>query len=457
MSDKTNHTIRAFTKAINLIDGIFSMASSPFAPKQDAPPVNIDKYQGSFDSNPVLFWGENNDYPDLLYNASRKAGVLQQGLKVRNQLMYDQGLITYKETINEKGQTVVTLVEDAKVNAWLEEVKAHLYVMDAIRNYNRFGNVFALLKWNGARNYLHIECRKTRWCRLERPNPKSGQHEHVYESAQWSNGLLISKDGITNEQKPWVVKHKLVPISDAETMIKHDEKNFNFMLHLKDWISEDPYGEAPYFSTYENGWLDISSSVPMIKKRLFMYAMTLNYVVYIDDDYWVTVYGKEFLTLTPEKKSEKINDLQTSIENNLLGKDNAFKSLFASLKYTPDGKEKKAIIVEAIDNKLREGTFIPDNLHANGEIVAALGIDACLFGASVFGDKVSSGSGSNIREARLNTIGMMKMDRDLILEPLRIAHKLMGFDTNIKYGFKAFIINTLDGRDPANATTATTG
>lgn len=179
-----------------------------------------------------------------------------------------------------------------------------------------------------------------------------------------------------------------------------------------------------------------------------MYAMTINYIVYIDDAYWKTVYGDEWTKLLPAQKAEKVKELQDSIENKLIGKDNSWKTLFSNISYTAEGKDRKALIVEAINNKLREGTYIPDNLHANGEILAALGVDACLLGATVLGDKVSAGSGSNIREAALNLTSTLRGDRDRILEVLKNVQLMNGWDEKIKFGFKDYIINTLDGRAP---------
>ena len=456
MGNENGHTIVPTSVSVNLAGGLF--AASPVFPDGPKIPlkfVNENDYNNQFESNPVLFWGTNNLFPDELNAATRKSGIAQRGLKVRQQLMYDQGVITYKEIVSAAGETSIQIVQDKKVNEWLKKININKYYAEASRDYERYGNVFPIIQLAEDRKVAAISVRKARHCRLEKHHPMTGRIENIYESAQWSNGLELKSSQIPAELKKWVNKYPLLEIDDAADQIFAMPKDYNFALHLRETSSDGDYGESPWHACFYNGWLEISSNVPLLKKRLFQYAMTLNYVVYIDDAYWVTVYGDEFTKWKGKQRADAIQDLQDNIEKNLLGKDNAWKSLFASLKYTADGKEKKSIIVEAIDNKLREGTFIPDNLHANGEITTAMGLDACLYGASVLGDKVSSGSGSPIREQRLNTTGLMTIDRDNLFTPVYIGHELMGFDPEIKYGIKALVINNLDGTRPVASSEAT--
>lgn len=447
----------SFGDSISLARGVFNASAMPDAPAIPIESINTESYTKSFQANPVLFWGENNDFPDRLWEVARKAGIARRAAKVMSQLMYDQGILAYREVPTTKGYPTIEVVSDARINDFLERIQVNTYLADSARDYVTYGNVWPVLQLNSKRKIAKIKVPPARYCRLERPNPKTANIENFYISAQWKRGISLQKGKIPENLQGWVQKVKLYQYEDLLALMKTKKSEYNFGLHLKEVSSDSEYGDSPWHSTYYNGWLDIAGSVPELKKRLFLYAMTINYTIYIDDKFWETQFGADWTTkYTAEERDKMVKNVQQSIEDNLLGKENAFKTIFSNIRYMADGKERKAIIIEAIDNKLREGTFIPDNLHANSEIVAAFGVDRSLFGATVFGEKVNSGSGSPIREARNNTIAMMELDRQLLLQPLRVAHLYEGLPSDIKYGFKAFIINRLDGRDEGQTTTATT-
>jgi hypothetical protein len=456
---KPENSIKTSSLRVNMAEGIMSAQSAglPDPPKIKLNFVNENDYLSQFNTDPILYWGENNQFPDELHAAARKSGLLKQALKARNSLMFDQGIMMYTDIPDAApDEPSIKIVTDTKITAWHQAINANRFAADAIRDYDFYGNSWAVLQLNEKRNIVAgLQARKARYCRLEKHHPDTGRIENFYESAQWINNVRLTSGLIPDHLKKWFSKYPLLDQTEALDQMQVMDNEWNFGYHTTEVSSDTDYGESPWHATHLNGWLEISSSVPQLKKRLFLYAMTLNYIIYIDDDYWVTVFGDEFKKWKGNKREEAVKDLQDSIERNLMGKDNSWKSVFGSIKYTAEGKEKRAIIIEAIDNKLREGTFIPDDLHANSAIVVGVGIDACLFGATIYGDKVSSGSGSPIREQRTNTIGMMEMDRNEVLAPLKLAHDYSGFPKEIKYGFRALILNSLDGTRPPSTSKTT--
>ena len=129
-----------------------------------------------------------------------------------------------------------------------------------------------------------------------------------------------------------------------------------------------------------------------------------------------------------------------------MGKDNSWKSIFFQFRTLADGSMKRNMIVEVIDNKLREGSNVIDNMQANAEIATAMGVNPSLLGTSAMGEKASTGSGSNIREAMLDLSSRIRLHRDIILDPLNTVRDFNGWDGDLRFGFKDYIINTQDGR-----------
>lgn len=449
MGDETAYIRTGSNIQVSLAKGLFDKApSSPAPPKEQFEIVTTQDLWNLYDgAYPVLYWGKNNNFPFELDDAAKMVGVLKKGLNRLVSYAYNQGIFAYEEIEAPdptSGTQKIKLLQDTNFDSFCLYSRVHDYLMRSFRDYFDKGINYPVYLLSADRKVSQLRTYGAREVRLNRPHPDTGIIENVWISKFWNVGqmpTLLEKDD----------RFLKIPLLDDYNIVDQIlyGKDYTYVQRVRDFMhSDEEYGGADWHSVYFNQWLNISGSVPQLKARLFMYAMTINYMIYIDDAYWTTVFGRGFKDWTPEQKAEKVKELQDSIERDLVGKDQGFKSLFASIRYTTEGKEQKSIIIEAIDNKLREGSFIPDNLHANGEILSALGIDACLLGASVLGEKISSGSGSNIREAALNLISLLRPVRDLQLEPLYVVKQINGWNPKMKFGFKDYIIGTQDGRPP---------
>lgn len=449
MNNETAYIRTGANISVSLAKGLFDkVPASPKPPKDDFDVVTSAELWNLYNTTyPVLFWGKNNLFPFELDTAAKQVGVLKKGLNRLVSYAYNQGIFAYEEIEAPDpatGTQKIKLLQDPQFEAFCQYSRIHDYLLRSFRDYFDKGINYPVYLLTADRKVSQLRTYGASEVRLNRPNPDNGIIEKIWVSKFWNIGAMPTL--LEND-----IRFLSIPLLDDYNL--QDElqygKEFTYAQRIRDFMhSDEEYGGADWHSVYLNQWLNISSSVPQLKARLFMYAMTINYMIYIDDAYWTTVFGKAFKDWTPEQKAEKVKELQDGIERDLTGKDQGFKSLFASLRYSMEGKEQKSIIIEAIDNKLREGTFIPDNLHANGEILTALGLDGCLLGASVLGDKISAGSGSNIREAALNLISTLRPVRDLQLEPLYVVKQINGWNPKMKFGFKDYIIGTQDGRDP---------
>lgn len=446
-------------KSLDLSEGLFEASlSSPLAPKT-SDSLDLSNYKESFKNLPILYWGPQNDYPQLLDDLERKSGVMEAGLQLSGDYLIGQGIYLYVDKLDETTQEVVQQqIVDPEITDDLEAVGYEAYRQAASREYLKWGNAWPIYKMDQSRKIVQLKIFDSPFCRLERPHPVTTEIENLYVSAQWQNmDFTKNADLYSKQLGKWMKKYKLLKPFNVIAQMQAQPKIFDFAQHIKMHTSGAYYGRAPWHAVFESGWLDISVSVPQMKRRLFKNSMTLNYHIKIHEDYWKEKYGADTWTdFTPEEKMDKIKAKQKELEDNVIGENKSYKTLFSAFKTDVNGKQIYSIEIEMVDNKLKEGTHIPDAQIADAQIVFALLVDPSLFGMSAPGSSNQTGSGSNIREASLALQARLNPHRDLINQPFYVLAEQRGWKKKypgLKIGTKGYIINTLDQRAPAASQT----
>jgi hypothetical protein len=442
----------------NYFDDIVKMEAVSAAPPKDTDTINLTNYKKTFETSPVLKWGTDNRFPNDIDAEALQSSVFEGAMKVLCDHMRGQNLSlalpTYKD-----GKLILEEVEDKEVMQILEDIGYFEYWYDACGELPKWGNVWPLFGLNEAREIKRIKVYDAMHTRLERPAPGSGAIENIYVSAQWANKIDkdFVKGKIPSTLKGWIQKFPLLSrqnyVAEMSAL-----KSAWMAAHIKFHTSGSNYGRAPWHSLYINRWLGISGKVPTMLMRYYEAAMTINYLIYMNQDFLEKQLSyKE--NWTEEEKAQKVKEIQKSYEKNLKGSDNAFKSLMFSFKADGMGNTVKNVMIETLDNKMREGSFIPDSQLSDGQILFALGIAPALLGAVVPGSKGGEGgSGSNIREASLSLQMRLRPDRELVNTAFymwRDYHfrKEPKSDPRRNYQLivKDYAINTLDGRAPSAA------
>ena len=427
-------------------------------PKEQFEEVNLQNYRKAWLANPVLYWGPENLFPFLLDKEAQQCDTLEAGLKRVSDHLYGQGFYLYRDVFK-NGQREVEEVDEPEIYDMLYNSGYHEYYAKACKELPRWGNIFPVYLLNEQHKIVQIKLYDVPFCRLERPDFKSGRIEAVYVSGQWEHGLVVTSAAVLKDTflKKWVKRFPLLDENFYHDQLTEEENVYTWCQHLKYHTSGKAYGRAPWHSAYFNRWTALSAAVPEMKMRLFEYAMTINYMVYIDEEYWRSKYGNEWEDWEVTERQAKITEKQREIEKYLSGKDNAWKTLFSSKIHDSNGNDVKTIIIEAIDNRLKEGTYIPDSQIADVHILQALGVDPTLMGVggNSPGGKQSAGSGSNIREASLSLNAILRPDRELINTAYYVMRDLNFPDKkDIKIGVRDYVINTLDGRSPTSGAEA---
>jgi hypothetical protein len=194
-------------------------------------------------------------------------------------------------------------------------------------------------------------------------------------------------------------------------------------------------------------WVDIAMGVPDMKAAMFENNIRLKYVVIVYDEYWDLVYGSQWAAFTPEEKQQKQEELFQSIDDWLVGSQNAYKSVYIPGKLdNVTGKGMQYIEIKPIDDNTKQGELLPDSAAANSEILFALMMNPALMGADTPGGPYSggAGSGSNIREAALVQVMIQEFERQQISRILNIVKKVNGWPADIVWRFPGLVLTTLD-------------
>ena len=118
--------------------------------------------------------------------------------------------------------------------------------------------------------------------------------------------------------------------------------------------------------------------------------------------------------------------------------------VYQESKFIEEGKEYSAVTITAIDDKLKDGSYLPEAEAANSEVLFALGVDPSLIGAGIPGGKLGAGSGSDKREAFTILSALFKTNRETTLEVYDFIAQYNGWDTSIRAAFENTILTTLD-------------
>ena len=447
-------------KPHDLSDGLFQATLlSPNPPKNVGDTLNLTDYKKSAKADPILYWGEKNNYPQELDAILRKCGVLEAGLLLSGDYLIGQGTYLYTEFLDADNQVQQKIILDTEISDELDSMGYENYRHIASRDYLKWGNIWPIYKMNDGRDIVQIKIHDSIFCRLEKPNASTAEIENMYVSGQWANlDFAKNADAYAKQLKQWVTKYKMLKDFQIIAQMEAQPQVFDFAQHIKLHTSGSYYGRVPWHAVYESGWVDISVSVPQMKRRLFKNSMTLNYIVKVHEDYWKQRYST-WANMTPKEKEEAIKSKQREIEDNLVGESKAYKTLFISYKTDPrSGAAVYSLEIELVDNKLKEGTHIPDAQIADAQIVFALLVDPSLFGMSAPGSSNQTGSGSNIREASLALQARLKPHQDLINQPFYVIAEQKGWKARykgLKIGTKGYVINTLDQKAASNSKTTT--
>ncbi|WP_417365560.1 hypothetical protein [Flavobacterium beibuense] len=398
-------------------------------------------------SGVIASWGPNNDYPQQIIAETKKNGTAIRSLSFNRRIHYGNGIVFLKLDATEEGK------HDPKVipinNPDMADVKAFFKKSQMARF---FKETIADLEWwsiafpeyilsNDFSQINKVKRHKTAWCRFEVMNEESGLIENVYISEKFG------KEGVT----PDSVYVSKVPLIDSYWSVEEvkeyckENKIHNFIRPIfYPLIDEAYYPVSEWHAAFTSGWLGIANAVPKWVKSMFENQASIKYHIEIDERYYEVTFLNEWKQFTKARRDEERRKTLDSINEHLSGAENAGKSIQTMMYVNQDGVQESYIKITTIDDKFKEGAYLPQAEAANSEVAFASGVDSSVIGSGIPGGKLGAGSGSDKNAAYNIANALMKTNRETTLETFDFIRDYNEWDDNISAAFENTVLTTLD-------------
>jgi hypothetical protein len=395
----------------------------------------------------VASWGKANDYPQQVIKEVKKNGTAASSLRFLRKAHYGNGLVLLKNEVSDSGKKdpkVVPLTEVPTINDFFRKSQMNRFWKETITDLEWFSIAFPeYILSNNYATINRVKRQKSAWCRFEMMNKESGLVEHVYISEKFGKGGSVDVNSEFVEKVPLIDSYWSADEVREYCKVNKITKFIRPVFYPL--LDEAYYPESEWHAILKSGWLDVANSVPALKKALFANQMTIKFLIEIDEIYYDKIYREDWAKMKLEERQKIRQDLVDSINDGLVGNDKAGKSI-QSMKYTDsNGKQVSALSISTIDDKLKDGIYLPEASAANSEVLVAFGVDASLIGgAGIPGGKLGAGSGSDKREAFLILQALYKTNRETTLEIFEFIQDYNKWDPSISPNFENTILTTLD-------------
>jgi hypothetical protein len=171
----------------------------------------------------------------------------------------------------------------------------------------------------------------------------------------------------------------------------------------------------------EDGWMDVSADVPKIVRAMQKNQVRIKYTIAIPETYF-RMRHSDWDTMDNGKRQAIFDAKVSELNESLTGTSNVYKSVSYVFKENEiTGAALGLIRIESVDDKIKEGTWVPDSFAADQQIVQGLGMDPSQIGLSPQSGKMGAGSGSDKRESFNILIDLNTPEQRQILEPLNFV------------------------------------
>lgn len=407
-------------------------------------------------SGDIAYWGQNNDYPQKILKALEQSGVGGSALRLRQMAHYGNGIVYFKEAI-ENNKRVKTLISKEQLSDNQRDFERNnnmkRFHKELIADLETFSIAFPeYILSADYKTITKVKRQQAAFCRFGQMNEKA-VIEEVFISSKW-------EDNPTKESEYVTPVNYLSPHMTPKEVLEHcKQKGIRKFIRpiMLPLMSESYYPKTGWHALYKNGWFDVVASIPDLKKSIFENQTVILYHIEIAVDYFYHKYGQEkWDAFTAKEQDQKRQELLDEIDERLTGKSNTHKSLLTLIYKNDAGEYEPGVKVTAVDNKYKDGAYLPEASAGNSEILFAMQVDPTIIGAGVPGGKMGGGGGSDKREAYTILCSLMKSPREVCLEPWEFIRDYNEWDPDLEAGFENTVLTTLDKNPTGTQNTIST-
>lgn len=382
------------------------------------------------------YWGPNNLFPQDVVALIGKNNVAGQMLQFLIRAIYGKGLMPCRVIIGDDGKEKITLHDDKRVLKFYKENNLKRWYLEQVTDHVHFANTFSEAILNKRRDYIcGLYSNDASYCRWENINEKSRLIENCYVSANWPN--------------PSESEYEKVAVADPYDVVNSIRNGtaFKYIIPASLPSPNRSYYQRPVWDAIrENGTIETSNDIVKARRSLFKRQMGWQWHVEIPYEHW----EKKFSNITPaptdEQKKTIITKDLADLDKYLSGEENAGKAFVSHFGTDPvSGKELPGWKITLLDDKMKDGKWLPDASALYSEILFAGGLDPAIMGAGTPGGSFNTaGSGSDKRESYLIKVATLQSDRDVCTEPLYAIHEFNNWPDDCEHRTIDSILTTLD-------------
>ncbi len=423
----------------------------------------------------VAYWGEDNRFPQNVEQQMAYCGVGKQGLDWKARALYGGGIIPGKITGLEDGgkkeifepldrskfKEVYTLIESRSMfRFWIE------YLQDWTWFANCFPEVILSKDCSKITGFVHQESSD---CRFKQMNDE-GVIDTCYLSKMWGTsssqyakfdpekkilGLMENPRQLTEIDNKYLKSLDCIDMYDQANSLKAIAEKLKSRSGLKSAIlpvnypsvNKTYYQVATWDGARLGGWVEIACKQPQIIKLFLKKGQKIQNHIEVPENYFHKKYGAaEWKSMPAKKQNEHRAELLKQFDEFLTSDKSDFSTFVSFFDVDPHGKNNNEARVKfnPIESKYSIEKDILTSSAADNQILTAMGLHPTLIGAGTFGSGTQRTGGSDQREADLIYKSQLKLEREVVLEPLYLARDFNGWDNDIVFRVQDTQLTTLD-------------
>ena len=392
----------------------------------------------------IVYWGAGNDYPQKVLEAISKNGAAEQALDLRVRSHYGNGLVFFNEDFADGKKDIKLIGKNSlptDLKSFFKSSQLKKFWKEVITDLESLSIAFPeYILSNDYKKITKLKRQQAAHCRFEQMSDE-GAIGHVFISTKWKDGVSLDDEKYVGKT-PYIDPYMSVD-EVKEYCKKHKIRKF-IRPTLRPLKDTSYYPTTGWHAVYKNGWVEVTSLVADLKKNMFKNQSVIVYHIEVAIDYFENKYKEKWHDLSAKEQDEKRTELLDALDERLSDTENTHKSLM-TIKYKDDaGQYVDGVTITAIDNKIKDGAYLPEASAGNSEILFAFGVDPTLIGHGVPGGKMGGGGGSDKREAFIILNALMKSPRETTLEIWEFLQEYNGWDENLMAGFENTVLTTLD-------------
>lgn len=358
-------------------------------------------------------WGDNDLLPTEMRQKIEQVPIAGATLDKKNRMTCGNGLMYYKNADLAKAKGgVVDRHYDQRIEDFIEENRLQTewfpaQVADYNLPYNSFSEIILSRDKRTATGLYHIPAEHAR---LAKPNTRNRVEYLAYSQHFPFRTAQQDENRVAIPLYRWYEKQAFLDSLLNPKMAWHTRFPTPGLLY---------YARAWWMGLFrENGWLDVSAQVPNIVSAMQKNQIALKYIIAIPESYFMLRHPN-FNILPDEERRKIIDDKVGELNASLSGTSNVFKSIAYTFRENEiTGAAMGKIEITPVDDKTKEGTWVPDSYAADAQIVQGFGMDPSQIGLASGKNNMGAGSGSDKRESYNLIITLNTPEQRIIMEPL---------------------------------------